>query len=211
MIYKLKVNSDNGFQAILTDAPKELIEKKIYEKYVYNSIDCIKLNLKRDAFKTDFLSMAMLSLHGFPVSDNALNVIKNHILKDIQIVDLTNITLLDYKFVFFNGDLTNYIDYKKSNFQLIEDFLGEISIIDSNVIPERNSVIDTYNDNFGPLIYMRPQNGYHFLNQINIKEFDMFRIGHFDYNFYVSEKLKKALEANNATGVDFIEQPLFNV
>jgi hypothetical protein len=58
---------------------------------------------------------------------------------------------------------------------------------------------------------IRPKNSYYFIDGFNIFEYDVFRIGYFDKTFYVSERLKNELEENNITGVEFFEEPLFNV
>lgn len=115
----------------------------------------------------------------------------------IQFVDIIDWDINDYKFMFFNSD------YQKSDFILIEDVLGEITERDEKIAPKRDAVLRAYDEFCSEDIFIRlvPQNGYHFLSNFNIEEYDVFRIGHFDLSFYLSEKVKNTLESNNITGV----------
>ena len=209
-IYRLSIDAGNGIQAITDSPPKELLCKNLYSEYEYKTINSIRLNLDRGSKITDALSIGDLSLQGFPLRAKFCDIIQDFNLNKIQFVDIIDKDLKDYKFMFFNSDLTYQLDYEKSNFILIEDFLGDIEVLDNNIPKNREAVIKTYIDNFEPLSFIIPQNGYHFIEGFNIYEYDVFRIGQFDDSFYISERVKKALEANNITGVVFTEITLFN-
>lgn len=105
-----------------------------------------------------------------------------------------------------------FIDYEKSNFILIEDVLGDITELDTPVPSNREGVIQAdieycVEDIFTRLI---AKNGYHFKEGFNIWDYDVFRIGHFDDSFYVSERVKDILTEHKITGVRFYEESDFN-
>lgn len=211
-IYTLIVNSDNGFQVILNDkVPQELLPKNLYKPYSKQTMDCLLLDLDKGKKITDILKVGTLNLDGFPVITKVFNILKKHNQLEIQFVDIINDDLNDFKFMFFNSDLTNQLDYNKCDFFLVEDILGDITELDIKIKPNRDAVIEAYRNFCVENIFIKllPRNGYHFLNKFNIKEFDMFRIGYFDKSFYVSEKLKNELENNKITGVEFEEQSYF--
>ncbi|UUC46483.1 hypothetical protein [Flavobacterium cerinum] len=211
-IFKLLVSPDNGFQAITDSPPQDLLERDLYTEYKFNSIDSIRLDLDKGAKITDVLNVGTINLDGFPIRNKFCDILNDFNLFKIQFVDIIDRDLNDYKFMFFNSDLTYNIDYQKSDFILVEDILGDITELDEKIAPNRDAVLKAYDEFCSEDIFNRlvPQNGYQFLSDFNIEEYDVFRIGHFDLSFYVSEKVKNALESNNITGVEFIEQPLFN-
>lgn len=212
-IYRLCVGSDNGFQALVDLPPQELLGKKLYTEYPFNSINSIRLDLDRGAKITDVLNVGTINLQGFPIRNKFYDILKDFNLSKIQFVDIIDRDLKDYKFMFFNSDLTYGVDYQKSDFILIEDILGDITMLDEKIDPSRDAVVSVNREFCVESIFnmLVPRNGYHFLPDFNIWEHDAFRIGHFDKSFYVSEKVKNALEGNNITGVEFIEESLFNV
>lgn len=210
--YRLTVDSDNGFQAITDLTPKELLNKDLYAPYKFNSIDCIRLDLGKRKKKTDVLNMGTLSLEGFPIQKSLVQILNEFRLKDIQFVDIIGQDLGDYAFMFFNSDLTPKLDYGKSDLMFIKDFLGDIEELEINVPKDRNGAIKCYlkhahDSTFNKMV---PRNGYHFIPGFDINDWDVFRIGYFDKSFYVSEKVKSALEAAKATGLNFSESDRFN-
>ena len=212
-IYKLIVDTDNGFQAVLDIAPKELLPKDIYKDYSKDFIDCLILDLDKGKKITDVLNVGTLGLDGFPIKIKYYELLKKYNLLKIQFVDIIDKDLKDYKFMFFNSNITDKLDYQKCDFYLVEDMLGDITELDTKINPTRKGVIEAdlefcVEDIFAKLI---PRNGYHFLPGFNINEYDVFRIGHFDLYYYVSERVKTELENNNITGVKFVEQPYFNM
>ncbi|MCD1116201.1 hypothetical protein [Chryseobacterium turcicum] len=212
-IYRFYVSSENGFQAVTDLPPRELLERNLYTEYPFNNIDSIRLDMDEGTEMADVLKVGTTMLHGFPIRNKFYDILKNFNLFKIQFVDIIDRDLKDYKFMFFNSDLTYDFDYQKSDFILIEDILGNITELDEKIDPSRDTVVRAYDDFCIEDIFNRvvPRNGYHFLPDFNIWEHDVFRIGHFDMSFYVSEKVKNALESNNITGVEFIEESLFNV
>lgn len=209
-IYKLIVSSKNGFQANIGDIPQEYWDKSLYEPYPFEEIDSIYLDLEKRCKKTDVLNVGDLNIEGFPISNKFVDILKKFNLLDIQFVKITNKTLSDYSVMFFNSDITDKIDYQKCNFILIDDFFEEIEILDENLPQNQNELKVISKKNAGSDRKIRPKNGYYFIDGFNIFEYDVFRIGYFDKTFYVSERVKNALEEQKITGVHFIEEPLFN-
>lgn len=211
-IFKLVISSDNGFQTVLDLPPEELLKKDLYSEYKLEYITCIRLNLDKKAKITDVLNEGTLNIDGFPIKNKFCDILKKFNLLDIQFVDIIDKNLSDYKFMFFNSDLTYKLDFKKSNFILVEDMLGDIDKLDVIVPNNREGIVKTYKEYCVRSIFNRlvPENGYCFLPNFNIEELDVFRIGHFDKSFYISERVKNALESNNITGVEFVESTLFN-
>lgn len=208
-IYKLVVSSDNGFQANIGDIDEEYWEKSLYESYPFEEIDSIFLDLEKKCKKTDILNVGDLNIHGLLISNHLVEISKNYNLVDIQIVKITNKSLLDYSVMFFNSDLTDKIDYKKCNFMLVDDFFTEIKIIEENLPNNLDDLKKIAKNNAGLGNRIFPKNGYHFVENFDVFEYDLFRIGYIDINFYISERLKNRLEQENITGVKFYESPFF--
>lgn len=209
-IFRVKISSDNGIQTIVDLPPDELLYKDLYKPYIFNQINSIKLDLNRGCKITDVLNNGNLNLKGFAIKNKYIQILNKFNLLEIQFVDIIDKKIIDYSFMFFNSDITHKIDYQKCHFILIDDFFEEIEIIDENLPQNREGLIECAKKNAGSDNKIIPKNGYHFEDDFNIFDYDVFRIGQFNDNFYVSERVKNALEENNITGVNFYEEPLFS-
>lgn len=210
-IFRLSVDSDNGFQAIGDAIPAELLYKDLYAPYKHDTIASIQLDLDKGKKKTDVLNMGDLSLEGFPVTTRFRELVRDLNLKDIQFAKITGKDLDDYYFMFFNSDLTNKLDYQKCGLVFVKDVLGDIEELDINVPKNRSGALKTYQQHAHDSSFnkMIPKNGYHFVPDFDISHWDAFRIGHFDKAFYVSEKMKRMLEDAKISGVSFTESDWF--
>lgn len=210
-IYRLTVSSDNGFQTNTDLPPKELLEKDLYAPYPFREIGSLFLELDRGRKKTDLLLAGTISLEGIPMHRRIVEIVREFRLLDIQFVPITGKGLEDYFFAFFNSDLTPRLDFVKSDFHFIQDMLGDIEELAIKVPTNRNGAIKAYSKHIHESIFnkMIPRNGFHFNAGTDIFSYDAFRIGHFDKSFYVSERLKNALESHKITGAEFSEAPLF--
>ncbi|RZJ68705.1 MAG: hypothetical protein EOO50_00560 [Flavobacterium sp.] len=210
--YRLTIDSGNGFQVVVDQPPRELLQKELYAPYTFDTIDSLLLDLDKKKKKTDVLLVGTLGLLGFPAHDRVCEILKDFHLRDVQFVKITGGGLDDYQFVFFNSDLTSKLDYHKTHLAFIKDFLGDIEELDIEVPKNRNGAIKIYRKHAFDSTFnkMIPKNGYHFLLGFDINEYDGFRIGHFDKSFYVSENVKNALEAAQITNIVFSESTLFN-
>ena len=212
-IYRLIISADNGIQAITDTPPKELLNRNLYSDYKFDCINSIIWDLDKGAKATDVVNVGTLSLDGFAINKKVFDILNNFNLLKIQFVDIVETDMKDYKFMFFNSDLTSKLDYERSGFRLVEDMLGDITELDIKVPKNREAVLSAYDNYCVEDIFCRltPGNGYHFLPDLNIYEWDVFRIGHFDMSFYISERVKTMLEQKHITGVEFVEEPLFNI
>ena len=137
---------------------------------------------------------------------------KGYNLFKVQFVDISNQDLPAYKFMFFNSDLTEMIDYEKSNFKLMKKTPLKEKVLDFNIAPTRDSILEVYKNECVSSIFKEliPLNGYVFKPNFQLEELDAFRIGHFDKRFYISERLKENYVKMGITGCEYIEQELFN-
>jgi len=187
-----------------------LLEKNIYNKF--NKEEVKDLLLVDNVKKTDVLVTGDLALKGMIISSKCYDLLKAFRLHDIQFIDIKATGLNGYKFMFFNGDLTANVDYISSNFKLYKYSIikKKFEEIVFAVEPNRESIIkidiDIVSRSATKKIF--PSNGYKFKKDFKMEDFDIFRIGHYDLNFYVSEKVKNALEENKITGCEFIEQKM---
>jgi len=212
--YRVITNAD-GCQTLTDRTPDNLLKKNLYTEYTGGKITCIVLDyevLKTGVKQTDFLSNHTLNLKGHIVSDKVYRVAKDFNLLNVQFADIIGNGLDGYKFMFFNSDLTDKLDYVKSDFKLIRSSPLKTVALDTIVPPNRSDVLRIYMDECSRSIFkfLRPQNGYVFKADFNIQDYDAFRIGHFDLSFYISERLKNKLEENGITGCAFGEETAFN-
>lgn len=210
-IFRIAISSDNGIQAIVDLPPEELLYRDLYTPYPFDYIDSIRLDLDRSRKLTDVLNVGNLSLDGLLIKNKFIPLLNELNLLEIQFIEVIDEKIIDYSFMFFNCDITHKLDYEKSNFILIDDFFEEIEIIDENLEQNREILIELAKNNAGSDYKIIPKNGYHFIDGFNIFAYDVFRIGQFNDNFYISERVKNTLEENNITGLDFFEETLFNL
>ncbi|WP_179020590.1 hypothetical protein [Winogradskyella forsetii] len=209
--YSIQTDENNIGRVLHDGKVGDLLDSKnLYEKFESNEIRDI---IPDDNFKhTDILESGDLSLKGLVISQKFHDLIKDFKLLDIQFIEIKNKELNGYKFMFFNSDLTDKIDYEKSKFRLYElDIIDmEFEELDIKIPENRKSVIKTDIDIVSVDIDKRiyPSQGYKFKEVFKIEELDIFRIGHYDLNFYISEKVKVTLENNGISGCKFIEQKM---
>ncbi len=209
--YKIITDTEIGFQVLELDKCDDLINKKLYQPYPNEKIEC--LGLDKRVKITDVLSVGTSSLKGLIIKNGFCDILRNFDGHKIQFVKISGNNLDSHEFMFFNGDLTNNIDYGKSEFRVVKKGLLRTKILDIAVPPNRDDVVRIDVEECSDSIFneIEPANGYHFLPDFDLSKYDIFRIGHFDLNFYVSEKVKDALEKNNITGCEFIEQEKFTI
>ncbi|MEL6589425.1 MAG: hypothetical protein AAFQ68_05065 [Bacteroidota bacterium] len=206
-VYKLITDPDLETQTDVDAAPDYLLKKGLYSRYPEEYLDCIGLLPKVE--KTDILSTGTLSLKGLIVNTSIYHQIKDFALHEIQFVDIRTEPLKEYKFMFFNGDLTHQLDYQRSEFRLLRSSPIRTKILDREIPPNRNDLIEIYRNECVQSIFKQlvPLHGYRFLQNFQIDKFDVFRIGHFDKSFYISERVKNRLEG--FTGFECVEAPYF--
>jgi hypothetical protein len=110
--------------------------------------------------------------------------------------------LSDYYWLHIISDLTDYISYSDSSFFIYKRFdldMGDIKINSKDEYFEQLKRLQENNPNTyitirAKKITLTPS----FFN----KKLDLFKIGLFDTNFYISQRLRDALVDNNITGCD---------
>lgn len=154
---------------------------------------------------TDFLSNS-ITKPGFFVSQKVKTIFENHNLIPHRfypaIVTLKKKSISNYFWAHMIADFTGFIDYPNSCFFIYKHYHlddGEINIdsLDDYFSKRSQLQIDNPNINitiWAKKIWLRPS----FFS----KELDLFKIGLFDSNFYISHKLRNALIDNNVTGCD---------
>ncbi|MEW4925435.1 hypothetical protein [Algibacter sp. 2305UL17-15] len=154
--------------------------------------------LQKEANKTDVISATPLGGMGFMVSDK---------LKDL----LTKFNLIDHKYFkasFVHGE-KKYNDYQRLHF--ISKLYKKVEFKSSDFIISGGKEIDF--NNFSDLNLKSKELGVNgeiyakrlcFKSNI-LKNLDLFFIGFFDFNTYISENLKNEIELNNITGLNIVE------
>ncbi|MBX7225373.1 MAG: hypothetical protein K1X55_05040 [Chitinophagales bacterium] len=143
-IYNLIPRLDNDCHAMVDIPPINLTKRNKYSNYPYDTIDWLRLYKKKNKPLPDVLYEGTLSLDGIILKENFCDFLKEYNLKEIQFVKIIDKQIVGYNFMFFNSDLTHYIDYEKSNFILVEDMLGDITELDTIVPANREGVIQAY-------------------------------------------------------------------
>jgi hypothetical protein len=209
-IFKI-VRQDLEYQIASMNPPSILLNKNLYEPIQIDFLSCFKLHSK--AKITDVLKEGTFGLLGFIASLKFCNILREFKLHNIQFIPLRVAGLSDYFFVFINSDFTHYIDYTKTKFKVVEDFLGEITDLKVNVASTRNGVIEAYRDNCvgKVMVELIPENKFFFMDNLDNSLFNIYRIGHFDKSFYVSEAVKDAMESSQINGIYFSEAKLMEV
>ena len=205
---------DEPVQSTLLDCDESnlILGKGLYEPLIgIETIKCI--HLFEESIVTDLMMVGALSQYGFLVSSKMKGVLESYKLNEIQFVDVefTNRKEVEgYSFMFFNSNLCNIIDFEKAKFGIEElSFYsdeGETSPLsyDENNL---NNLIELSKKYAGSISYrLNVLNKYLFKESMNS---DVFRIGHFDDNFYFSEEVCNELFRLNLTGFNFKESPYF--
>ena len=113
--------------------------------------------------------------------------------------------------MFFNSDLTHKLDFEKSNLKVLKKSPLKKVYLDVNVPSERDDIIKFHRNEVARSIFksLVPEKGYAFKEGFDYEQMDVFRVGHFDLSFYISHKVKVALQEANITGAEYVEAPHF--
>ncbi len=165
--------------------------------------------LHKSAKASDLLSSAPLIGSGFIISEKLKNIFekfklpthKNYPAKIIQKENIYN-----YYWIHIICDLTDYIDYGKSEFYITHLFKNIQDIIH----------IDSKNELISKREELKKKDIYFSISPIKIYfiddyllNFDLFYISLFDFNFYASQNLKNVIYEENITGIELTESNKF--
>ncbi len=205
---------DGALSYLIFDEESELLtSKKLYEPYSGpNPIKSIVLDPAIHLI--DVIHCYTLSVKGFLVSSAFYDIVKDFSLADIQFYDVQFAnapTLEGYKFMFFNSDLTYHIDYDASQFRIRKKMpLASVpaEYIEIEGVHNRDNIIEADKEASRSIFKkVVPKSKYVF--NINIEQYDVMRIGHFDYAFYFSERVVEALKAAELTGFNLVKSGWF--
>ena len=166
--------------------------------------------IHNNAKLTDLLSTGIIS-GGFLISNELKDVFEKFNLISYKLYKARvyhKKVFYDYFWIHFISNLTKFVDYDKSTFFIYETFihdLGDIKISSESDLIEKRMKIK--NDNPDKTITIWSKDLY--LTDQFDKKIDLFEIGSFDSNFYISEQLLNELNDKNITG--FSAMPAINI
>ncbi|QQX76519.1 MULTISPECIES: hypothetical protein [Aequorivita] len=206
-----KVGNLEGSQSYLVnDSYETLPHKNLYKPVNISKIEAV---IEENAIITDVISLGNLSLKGIMVNKKFKAIVEKYKLKDIQFVPVNFLNKTDvqeYFFMFFNSDLTHFIDYDKTKFVIQKKSLFKDNAIQTSVEinkNNRNDLIELDREYAGSIKYsILTKNGEYYFN--TAFDYDVFRIGHFNLRFYFSEGLKEVLINSGLTGFYFSDLPV---
>ena len=164
------------------------------------NLDCFILNSKANA--TDLLSSSTIANNGFLISEKIKNILSNYKLPDHKYFSATiqqGTTTLYYYWIHIGSDFNDFIDYKKSSFNIIENYSEikqKVKIISKEDYISKKSEVNNkdINDSIQASQIVMTND---FDRNINL-----FNFLNLDDNFYISEELMKDLVKNKVTGID---------
>ncbi len=169
-------------------------------------INCLVLD--GNAKVTDFISVGGLTCRNLLISQKAENLIRSfnlpprHSFHDCFLN--SSGSQLKMRFLGIFQNLLTSIDLRKTSFRVYDSaFSDEFYVLSFNSLEE---IIIKQHEIAG--IGKIVPNERYFLLEDNLK-FDVFRIGHIDFNLYVSQRLKTAVESDRLLGIGFVESEYF--
>lgn len=160
--------------------------------------------LPRASKLTDTLSVSVTN-GGFLVSNRLKNLLNECILPMHAFYEAKVFykhEIYNYYWIHLICNLTEYIDFEKSTFFIYVDYsknLGYLQLASLNDYYNSVNSLKEKNPNKSVTVWSESLK---FLPSFKLS-FDLFKIGTFDSNYYVSEKLLSLLKTNNITGFDF--------
>ncbi len=166
--------------------------------------------LHSKSLRTDFISNAIIS-NGFIVSKRVKDILKQfslplHAFYSIDLYHKKQ-AIDNYYWLHLISDLTDYVDYPKSSFFIYKDYtynLGAINISSKEDFLFQKTKLKEQNKEHTITIWAERL----FLNR-EIK-YDLFEVGMFDSNHYITESLKVALEIEKVTGITISPSPILH-
>ena len=157
--------------------------------------------LHSKAKPTDFLSTSLTS-RGYIINEKVKNILQNfklplHAFYPIELRYKKQ--LVDkYYWLHVICDLTGIVDYSASTFFIYKDYsydLGVIKVSSKEELLQKRSVIEEKNKGHNVTIWAKS------LRLIEKVEYDFFKIGIYDSNKYISQKLYDTFNQEKTTGI----------
>ena len=193
--YYLDINDDNEIVPYL-----ERIILSDYDFYKKKKLKVVNfISFDPNNKFTDIIFGCAFSLNGFVVSDKVRLILLKYKLLEVQFTPVVNerIPPNSYYFMFFNSDLTPVIDYKHTELFIHDFFTQEIKPLNIKNRTELTKIVKKYSAIVGENIIAKKVC---FKRKV---DYDVFRVGQFDDNFYFSERVVNELRDNNVLGAEF--------
>ena len=159
-------------------------------------------HLEAGCILTDVLSFSFNPCKNLLLSDRVAKLLHGFRISDPTFlpVDLAaNGRSNPYQMLLIRSDLTPLIDFGSTRFHSVHTFSKKQAELHLSSMDDYQKWRQA-NDS---LVRIVPSNGYTFTDDIG--GYDLLRIGHFDVNLYVSDKLKRSLEEIGTSGIKFLE------
>lgn len=161
---------------------------------------------------TDILSNAILTNTGFLVSEKLKNILIGYNLMAHRFYDATiyhKKIFHQYYWLHFKTDPpVSKIDFVNSTFTIILNYAHKVGNVEiqsfEDYLTKNNNI---KKDNPGKTLSIWAEKIC--FNQNFEQNLDFFKIGVFDNNFYISERLKNTIEANKISGIEI--KPAYNL
>ncbi len=152
---------------------------------------------------TDFISNAITNNYGFFVTAKLKEIFEKHFLPlhyfyPAKVIHKSRV-LENYFWMYVISDMTDFIDYANSTFFIYKRYKSSEEYITisskSDFLTKERSLKVEY-----PHVYTAIHAEKISLKLPTNKRFDLFQIGEFDFDFYISDSLRNALVKNDITG-----------
>mgnify|MGYP006959899243 CR=1 FL=1 len=167
--------------------------------------------LHKNAKISDLLSSSPLMGSGFLISEkfkNALekNIMPPHKYYPAKIIHKDN--SYNYYWIHILCDLTDYVDYNKSEFVIAKNYTNTKNYI--QIKSKKDFLIKKEELKQKDLFLSIKANKIFFIENYFLA-FDLFSVSLIDYDFYISQNLKNIINQEKITGVNLIESNKFCV
>lgn len=171
------------------------------------------LELDRGAKLTDLMSSSFGG-NGFLVSEKLRNILEQSFIKDIKFYDVILFgqtgEIKGYYYLHSASCLREYIDYEKSTFyigDILRNYIREL-----NFKPSNFSDLEKYQKKLPFAEELVCVKQYWLKGNFSF-DLDLFQLSAYNYDFFISTKLKNLIAKNNITGIfikptlDFLKTP----
>jgi len=160
--------------------------------------------LHRSAKPSDFLSNSIISSVGFLMSGKAKMIFECCKLTDHKFYQASVIcknNLINYFWLHYICNVREFVIYEESEFNVCMNFttiLGSIKILSEENLILKEQTLKINNPGHTISILAKKI----ILNSSFNKNIDLFKVGKFDIDLYISERLMNLINSNNLTGVE---------
>jgi hypothetical protein len=158
------------------------------------------LNLKKKTKLTDFISSVMF-VNGFIVSRRLREILDQFYIKKTKYFPLSivhgNDVIKTFNFLYIASDYSSNIDFERTVF-CVRDSIKNKDVKLKNIFEFKEYCKKIYEEDYFSEIYTEKI----YVNNVSDLNVDVLCFGVFDFNYYISQKLKDRLEKENITGFE---------